>query len=432
MALIQQLLAISPFLLACVSPLLIIACLMLASGEWFDRKWRTAVLIYCLSWIALPLADYITNWADAELVLVSGIAVPLVCGLLFALHGAIRFLHLPPAHRLHFSSYHSASNGFGRIGKGVIGGCVGCILGATVGITLSLLLLALFSLMALLPQFSLLDRSPLAAVALVVDTGVYPCMLLGLSLGVAIGSGILHWRQLTDRLLISAVIYSAVVSLQFKKLLRISIIRQLWQRLHSARISASSGALVTAHSLPNPVVSLPSPYAAHCEVTEVENRLRLRHRTYRSGDWVWMGFNGLYDGFALLIGSIALLRGTWITMGLSVGLILLLGVVWTWHTLASLCNYTTITLGEHGLTRQDIPLFSWIMPLHIPLNQLIAVKAATIQRPGRSALQTMPEYRVTALLVGGRHVSLLRHLEHWEEAEFIENQVNRFQAKLNT
>lgn len=436
MALIQQLLAIDPLLLACVSPLLIIACLMLALGEWLDRKWRLAGFLYCLSWISLPLIDQVTNWSDSEVALVSGVVVPLTAGLLFALQGAIRFLQLPPAYRLRFSSYHAASNRLGRISKGILGGCVGGILGGAVGILVSLLLLALFSLMTLLPQVSLLDRSPLAAVTLVVDTGVYPCSVVGLSFGVAIGSGLLHWRQLTDRILISAVIYSAVVSLQFKKLLRLPIARQVWQRLHSATTQAALGTpstKVAAHSQTTPSTGSLSPlHPDQLQVTEAENCFSLRHRTYRSGDWIWMGFNGLYDGFALLIGAIALWCGTWMSMGGAVGFILLLGLLWTWHTLARLCNYTTITLNDRGLTRQDAPLLSWMMPIHIPLHQLVAVKAATIQRSGRSPLQAIPEYRVHALLVGGRQVSLLRHLEHWEDAQFIEDQVSRFCLKLKT
>ncbi|HEY9660420.1 MAG TPA: hypothetical protein V6C65_18360, partial [Allocoleopsis sp.] len=315
-----------------------------------------------------------------------------------------------------------------------IGSGVGGILGMAIGVTLSLLALALFSLLAWFPALEDGTRSMDALVAALLDTGVYGCGGAGLVFGGVIGAGGLRGTPISDRILISLVIYSAMISLQFKKLLHIPQLNRLWHHFHppqkhpSRDVPIAVGVTeVTEQRQPSEALRL--LHSERVQVTTWDRLLMLRHRTYRTGDWVWMGFNGLYMGFALLLAGIAVVRDTWTMMGVMLGVILLLAVLWTWHTLTRLCNYTTIALTPLRLTRKDAPLLSWTVPVHIPLEQIVRVKAAIVTQQHSRYGQPMPEYRVSVLLVNGKEIPLLRHLERWEDALFVEESIDRFRSQ---
>jgi hypothetical protein len=395
-----------PALVASICPLIIIGCLLLAFGEWLYPKWRSAGLTYALSLLAVPLASQAVNLDWRESAIVGGIVVPAICGLLLVVDGSMRTLNAP-RHSLGRSAQgrsvqmrsfwlrltHSLPNSFVKLGRGLLGSCVGGVLGFALGLLVSLVVLALLSLLALLPVHDSTGEMNERFITAVLNGGIYTFGSLGLVVGGCIGLGQLNLQRLHQRVLITIVICSALM---------MQTARNIFQIPYLSR-------------------------SVTFEVSEHQKTLMVRCRTYRSADWVWIGFNGLYDVVAIFIILLALLRGTWATLGLGISLILIIGVVWTWYSLTRLLNYTTITVSPTHLNRWDAPLFSLRFPVRLPFQQIAMITSSVPAAPSklRRSLQST-EYQVCAVLMNGRRVPLLQRLEKQEEAIFVEETIDRF------
>lgn len=433
MVLIQQLFAFAhPVVLAFICPLLIVICLLLAFGEWLYPKWRIGGFIYCLSWLTMSLASQFAQLSMEELVVVGGIAAPIASGWLFVVRGLAQTLHVPSRSRLGLvrGSFIAGRSGLAKLGLSLLGAIVGAVLGLATGVLLGVVGLSLLHLLALLPAgFDQIASLPL--VADLIDAAIYTFTGLGSVLGIAVGMGTLRLPQLGERLLISAVIYSAMIALQSKKLLRLPGLNRLWRRFHPLPNPIATHRLaVASHTAGRQrwQEAEPEPGSEQFEVVEQGNELTLRHRIYRSGDWVWMGFNGLYNAVAVLVGMTALIRGTWATMLWAVGLIALLGVLWTWQTLTRLCNYTTLSLNPVWLWRRESPFWSGKSSQRILLQHIATIQAVNVSPLEATPQRSRANYRVDAILVSGRVIPLIQHLERWEEALFVEARLRRFVA----
>lgn len=392
-----------PVLVAGICPLIITGCLLLAFGEWLYPQWRSAGIIYLLSVFSVPWISQVSRLDLRESAIVGGILVPAACGFLLVMNGSMRTLNAPrrspspsqPSKLLHFYHLHSQHSLFARMMKpaqALVGGCVGGILGMVFGLLFSLLVLALLSLLALLPIHYSTGNINDHFITAVLDAGIYTFGSLGLVLGVTIGLRLLNLQRLHQRVMISAVICSALM---------MRTVRNIFQIPYLSR-------------------------RGMFQVAERHHTLMLRCRTYRSSDWVWMGFNSLYDAFALLVLGIALLRGTWTTLGLGVGVIVVIGILWTWYSLTRLLNYTTIALSLTTLSRWDAPLFSPKFPIQLPLQQIATITANVAVQPKFKTPFGSPEYQVCVVMMNGKRIPLLRHLEQWEEAIFVEETIEKF------
>jgi hypothetical protein len=398
MALIEWLQTIAPpALIHLICPLLVIVCFLLAFDYCLYPKWRTAAIVYSLSLVtsqvlnAAALPNTVAVSGNA-VTLIKDILVPTLYSLLFVLWGSARSLHLPYDRGVHSQRRDRSHSLLAQIGYGAIGGTVGGMIGVALGALFGFATVALTALLALFP-IALSDEARALSISAALNSGISLFGILGVGVGMLVGLGYLNLQQTSQKLLIYAVIYSAMTASCFSKLLKIL------------------------------------PRSGEFEVTEGAGLLRLRHRTYRRFDWVWIGFNGLYDLFALLVMAIALLRGSWVAVGTSVDAILLLGLVWTWYSLSRILNHTTITLSANRLTRFDTPFLSFNSSIRIPLWKVAGVRALT--RSANSANHTgqrrrATEYHVYALLTDGKQVPLLKHLDRWEEALFVEERVSRF------
>lgn len=406
MALIEWLQAIAPpLLISFACPLLIIGCCFLAFGYWLYPKWRTAGVVYALSLITSYFANPTTDASDRSTVLIKSILVPTVYSFFFVLWGAARSLRLPyevppykklPIDKNSRRRRDRSQNLLVRLGDGVLAACVGGIIGAALGTLLSFIAIALLALLALSP-IAPDDRTHVMLANAVLDGGIYTLGGIGIGIGLLAGLKRLNVQQISQKMLIQAVIYSAVTIALCRKLLRTL------------------------------------PRTSNLEITVQGDTLKLRHRAYRASDWVWIGFNGLYDLFALFVLAIALLRSTWITMALSINLILILGLLWTWYSLTRVFNHTTITLNPSLLIRLETPFLSVASPIRIPLQKVTAIKALSYSAldpnlPDRK-MPRSSGYHVYASLTDGRRIFLLKHLDRWEEALFIEEKIARFRAQ---
>ncbi|NJR62985.1 MAG: hypothetical protein HC769_31880 [Cyanobacteria bacterium CRU_2_1] len=309
-----------------------------------------------------------------------------------------------------------------QFGRGLVGGSVGGILGIAVGVWVGVLLVAILFLVAYPPLVTSDSLRAEETVQIILNSSIYPLGILGIGFGVLEGFGQIHVRQMGDRFLINAVIYSAMISALFRKLLRIPPVSRWWQRMHPTSVESKPTLAITRPTSHHPFDRLPEFSSDGADAFEINRQgdiLTLRRRTYRTSDWVWMGFNGLYNLLALLVGAIALLRGTWVMMGFGINILLVLAAVWTWHSLTQLINYTTITLNPKSLSRRDTPLVSSAVSLRVPLYQIAEVKALMPSNPPLS-------YHVCLVLTNGRQLILLKNLDRQEEATFLESQINRF------
>lgn len=398
-----------------------------------DPKWTIAAVTYALSWLTLPLLDAMTRLNAADRVIIAGVWVPAVCGFGFVLRGVMQTLNVPGGRAR--GQPLTPRNPLTRLGQGLLGGAVGSVLGVAIGVVFCILGLALLVLLNLAPSPESTSGSTELLIPVALNVSVYLFGIAGMGVGVWIGAGRISLWALNQRLLVSAVIYSAMVAAQLKHLLSIPVLRQLWQTMRPARLSRqtvrqTTGRTIAQVGMPatsGTVTMLSYPEPDEFEVTESANALTLRCPTYRASDWVGMGFNGLYNGFALLIGAIALWRGTWATLAWAISAIFLLALLWTWYSLTRLCNYTTITLTPTQLTRQDAPLLSLATSVRIPLRQLATVQATRVSSQNINQwLAAPPDYQVCALLINGQRVPLLRHLNRWEDALFVEKTMKQF------
>jgi hypothetical protein len=386
---------IPPSLIISVFPLIIIGCWLLAFGEWLYPRWRSAGLTYALSLLTVPFSHRAVNLDLPESAIIGGIVVPAICGLLLVVSGSLRMLNSPSRMPGQRRSVSSDSYPAARLGRGLLGACVGGILGLLLGLLFSLLLLALLSLLDILSSYPSSESSNDMLITAILDSGIYTFGILGMILGGCIGLDWLNLQQIHQRFLISAVICSALMMRTVRSVLQI-------------------------------------PYLSHAmrfQVIERPHTLTLRCRVYRSSDWVGMGFNSLYDALTVCIMVVAVLRGTWTTLGLGIGLMAGIALIWTWYSLTRLLNYTTLILEPTALHRWDEPLFCFKLPVRLSVQEIIAVTASTA--PRRSRLKSpfaSTEYQICAMLKNGKRISLVRRLEQWEEALFIEEAIESFLA----
>ncbi|WP_416672472.1 hypothetical protein [Egbenema bharatensis] len=384
-----------PSLIVGVFPLIIIGCWLLAFGEWLYPRWRSAGLTYALSLLTVPFSHRVANLDLPESAIIGGIVVPAICGLLLVVSGSLRTLNSPS----HFAGsrrsvrFHAYSTTW--LGRGLLGIGIGGVLGLSLGLLFSLLVLALLSLLNVLAIYPTADGANDSLITAVLDGGIYTFGILGVVLGGCIGLDWLNLPQIHQRLLISAVICSALMMRTARRLFQI-------------------------------------PYLAdsmRLQVIERPHTLTLRCRVYRSSDWVWMGFNSLYDALTICIIVVALLRGTWAMLSLGLGLITVIALIWTWHSLTRLFNHTTIILEPTALHRWDEPLFSFKLPVRLAVQEIMAVTASTASQ--RSKLKSpfaSTEYQICAILVNGKRIPLIQRIDRWEEALWVEEAIEQFLA----
>jgi ABC-type multidrug transport system fused ATPase/permease subunit len=441
MELIERIQAIVPApLILYFCPLLILACFMLAFEYWLRRGWRIAGAIYAISLITGWLAAQMTALSEFEITLTGGLLAPAIGSILWLFYGAAQALRLPYPGRFSPGRPQESLRLPERLGRAAIGGGVGSVIGVSIGILMSAASLAL---MRLLGSAAIATSDLTTLLRVVFDISIYLFGALGLGLGILAGLGRLPVQRLGERLLIYAVICSAISAGLLRQILRIPQLSRLLQwhssvdqnvgtGMRQGQPSTSTKTATHTRAVDSDWHTLTQPRPDGLEVIEREHTLTLRYRTYRSVDWVWIGFNGLYDGFVLIVVAIALWRGTWAVMAWGISLLLIVAASWTWHSLTLLFNYTTITLSPMGLRRHDAPLLSLAVRLSIPLQRIAEIRALATDSGFSSASQSpaaYSEYHVYALLTDGKRIPLLKRLDQWEEAVFVETKLARFRAR---
>jgi hypothetical protein len=401
-----------PAVIAAVFPLVLLICFRLTFGGLIHIKGRSVGGIYALSLLTVPFMKQVMNLEWSTAAIIGGLWVPATCGLLLIIGSSLQTLNVPYRPRtarssrfvsdsllqnlpvlFRFTRFHFNSRLSSRIAKvtrGFLGAVIGTILGLASGLVISGFILALFGLLGLFP-LTPTDTTCEQLIVAVVNSSIYTFSGLGLVLGVAIGLEQLQLQRIHQRILIAAVIYSALV-MQF--------IHKIFQ--------------------------FPSAHQSTIQVMERYDQLTLRCRSYRSTDWVWIGFNGLYNGFVLLISAIALWRGTWITFGLGIILLIAIGSGWTLYSLTRLFNYTIIIINSTTLKRWNAPL-CLTFSLRLPLQQINRITASRTDAQSKlSQYFASSRYQVFAVMRNGKSILLLKQLERWEEAVFVKETIERF------
>jgi hypothetical protein len=380
-----------PMVIAIVFPLVLIICLGLAFGGLITIKGRSIGGIYTLSLLTVPLVKQAMNLEWSTAAIIGGLWVPATLTTRSS-HRVSGFLQ-GSSSPFRFSGFHFSnrlSNRIAKFGRGFLGAVVGSVLGLALGLVLSGFILALFVLFGF-SSFALMDTTREQFINAVLNSNVYPFGGLGLVLGVAIGLEQLNLQRIHRRMLITAVIYSA---------LAMRFVCKIFQ--------------------------LPFSRRSTFQVIERDNQLTLRCRSYRSTDWVWIGFNSLYNGFVLIISTIALWRGTWMIFGFGLILLVAIGSVWTMYSLTRLLNHTLITIDFTALSRRDIPL-CLTCSLQISIHQIRQITVSRISAQSNLSRHFAPaRYQVFAVMQNGNQILLLKRLETWEEAVFVKETIDQF------
>ncbi len=147
--------------------------------------------------------------------------------------------------------------------------------------------------------------------------------------------------------------------------------------------------------------------------------LTISQKNYRSGDWVSVFFNLIFDLVVLIFITIALLTGGWRSTLAPLAVLFLLALFWTWHSSQKLRGRTTITLaGGYLLFRRDR---LWPRTERIPLSQVRKFKITETEHResvNSSALaydlgieEIVTRVHIDAILAGGQQLRLLENLE---------------------
>lgn len=144
--------------------------------------------------------------------------------------------------------------------------------------------------------------------------------------------------------------------------------------------------------------------------------LTISQKNYRSGGWVSLFFNLIFNLTVLVFLAVALLTGGWRNTLAPLTALLLLALLWTWHSSKKLLGRTTITLADGYLIFRRDRL--WPRPQRIPLSQVRRFKITGTEHHELANLAaehadvvTVTRVHIDALLAGGQQMRLLENLE---------------------
>lgn len=196
-----------------LGPGLILVCFLVSFRHWLHAKWYAAGAIYALSLLTYAVVQRATQQPDWS-ALLGGILAPAFYSVLFVCCGIVRILRSPYGFRLS-SARPAAPRGWPRLLRGAIGGCVGGVTGAALGIMFSFGLILLFPLPS--SGFSLSWQSVQTFDSLVRSSVLFGGAI-GIGLGLLTGWGYLNQKQLGDRLLVYLTIHCFLVVTLLKRL----------------------------------------------------------------------------------------------------------------------------------------------------------------------------------------------------------------------
>ena len=180
-------------------------------------------------------------------------------------------------------------------------------------------------------------------------------------------------------------------------------------------------------------------HAAQADVGEAAGErlepLTISQQNYRSGGWVSVLFNIIFDLVVLIFLVIAFLTGGWRNTLAPLGVLALLALLWTWHSCKKLRGRTTITLADGYLNFRRDSL--WRRTERIPLSQVRKFKITETEHQELANLAgehadvvTVTRVHIDALLAGGQRLRLLENLEvKPREIRKIKSQLEAFRER---